>query len=170
MNYQLKWITATEINNAYFTINTSKDGVHFEKLTTLSGKGNSNTTQHYDFLDRNSTNGITYYQLLQTDFDGTTEIVGYVEITRGEIATLNTINLFPNPVNEQLTIQYSQNNNQPVNISFTNSTGQLMLTKSYEAQNGFNEIQMNTVSLSKGVYVITVDTGTEVYYQKLMKQ
>lgn len=167
---QLKWVTATEINNAYFTVNTSKDGINFEKLITLNGNGNSNTTQHYDFLDRHSTNGTTYYQLLQTDFDGTTEIVGYVEITRGEIVNLNTINLFPNPVNGQLTIQFNQNGNQPVNISFTSLSGQLILSEMYEAQSGANELQINTASLSKGVYLVAIDTGTEVYYQKLMKQ
>jgi len=168
---QLKWVTATEINNDYFTINTSKDGLHFEKLTTINGKGNSNTTQGYSFLDRNSTNGTTYYQLVQTDFDGTTEIAGYVEVIRGEIATLNTINLYPNPVNEQLTIQFTQNNNQPVNVSLTNLSGQLILSKIFEVQqNGVSELQLNTVAISKGVYLITVDTGTQVYYQKLMKQ
>jgi len=167
---QLKWITATEINNAYFTINTSKDGLHFKKLTTLNGTGNSNTHKAYNFLDRAATAGITYYQLIQTDFDGTTTTAGYVEVERGEATNFNTINLYPNPVNEQLTIQINQNTNEFVNISLTNLQGQLMFNKVYDAQVGSNELQLNTESLSKGIYVVAIDNGTTVYYQKLMKQ
>jgi len=167
---QLKWVTATEINNDYFTINSSKDGIHFEKVTSLSGKGNSNTPEAYSFKDRNANADITYYQLIQTDFDGTTTIAGYTEVARGESESFNTINLYPNPMNEQLTIQLNQLNNQPVNVNLTNLQGQLILNKVYNVQQGFNELQLSTVNLSKGIYMVTIDNGATVYYQKLVKQ
>lgn len=167
---QLKWITATEINNDYFTINTSKDGANFEKLITLEGNGNSNSAKNYSFIDRNAEDGTTYYQLLQTDFDGMVNIAAYLEITRGEkLETNHTINLYPNPVNEELTIQFSQTNYQPVNINLTNLQGHLILSKIYNVQQGVNEFQLSTVSLSKGIYMIAIDNGAEVYYQKLVK-
>jgi len=169
-NY-LKWSTATEINNDYFTIATSKDGINFEKLTTLSGNGNSNTPQYYKFLDRNTIVGTTYYQLLQTDFDGTTTIEGHIEIERREIGNNSfVINLFPNPVSEQLNLQFNQTNNQPINISLTNLLGKTVLTETYNALKGFNEVQLNTSNLSKGVYFLTIYNGLETHYQKLVKQ
>ena len=35
------WETATEINNDHFTIERSKDGTNFEKVTDVQGAGNS---------------------------------------------------------------------------------------------------------------------------------
>jgi len=167
---QLKWETATEINNSHFTINTSKDGVYFEELATISGQGNSSTVQAYNFIDRNATDGITYYQLQQTDFDGVATIEGYVEIQRGEVANINSINLYPNPVNEQLTIQFIETNSQPINVSLTNLQGQIIFVRSFDVQQASNDIQLNTATLSKGVYLIAIDNGADVYYQKLVKQ
>ncbi|NRA10572.1 MAG: hypothetical protein HRT57_01295 [Crocinitomicaceae bacterium] len=56
---QLNWSTASEINNDLFTVERSKDGA-----------GNANSTLTYYDLDRNPLNGISYYRLKQTDFDG----------------------------------------------------------------------------------------------------
>ena len=66
----LSWATASEINNAYFTIQRSMDGITFSDLVFINGKGNSNTLSNYSYLDKNPLNGLTYYRLKQTDFNG----------------------------------------------------------------------------------------------------
>ena len=49
----LQWTTATEINNDFFSLYHSTDGVHFEAIAEIDGRGTSSQTQHYQFLHRN---------------------------------------------------------------------------------------------------------------------
>src|SRR6185437_13532998 len=69
---ELTWSTASETNNKIFTIERSKDGVTFQPIATVPGAGNSTTTHNYTYTDESPFNGINYYRLSQTDFDGQT--------------------------------------------------------------------------------------------------
>jgi hypothetical protein len=66
----LEWITATELNNDHFNLERSGDGLVFSSIGTLPGAGNSNSLLHYDFTDYEPLNGIAYYRLKQTDYNG----------------------------------------------------------------------------------------------------
>ena len=66
----IAWSTASESNNDYFTIEKSVDGIYFESLANINGAGNSNTIKNYNFTDKYPYNGINYYRLKQTDFNG----------------------------------------------------------------------------------------------------
>ncbi|MCZ4409813.1 autotransporter-associated beta strand repeat-containing protein [Cryomorphaceae bacterium 1068] len=79
------WITASEINNDFFTVERSKDGSSWEEVGTVEGAGDSNTELAYAFVDDAPYSGISYYRLRQTDFDGTTTVseIRAVEILQG---------------------------------------------------------------------------------------
>ncbi len=66
----LKWSTATELNNAFFTVERSTDGVNFSSLTQVTGAGNSSTVRTYAFTDKDPVPGNNFYRVRQTDFDG----------------------------------------------------------------------------------------------------
>ncbi|MBI5217670.1 MAG: hypothetical protein HY958_01900, partial [Bacteroidia bacterium] len=51
----LEWSTATETNNAYFTIERSSDAQNWELIATVNGAGNSNTVLNYSYTDQLST-------------------------------------------------------------------------------------------------------------------
>ncbi len=67
----LQWVTASELNNDYFTLERSVDGVNFEAIHYEPGAGNSNEALSYSYSDYVAENGIYYYRLKQTDYDGT---------------------------------------------------------------------------------------------------
>ncbi len=69
-NNELFWITATEFNNDYFTVEKTLDGIDFEIVGIENGAGNSNQYLNYSMVDYNVRNIINYYRLKQTDFDG----------------------------------------------------------------------------------------------------
>jgi hypothetical protein len=69
-NNLLKWTTASEKNNDYFTIEKTKDGIQFDVIGIQSGAGNSIETNNYSFTDSDVYNIINYYRLKQTDYDG----------------------------------------------------------------------------------------------------
>lgn len=67
----LSWITATELNNDYFILERSWDGVNWEKIAVMNGAGTSTTPVSYNFEDYDfELNRINYYRLTQVDNDG----------------------------------------------------------------------------------------------------
>ena len=64
-NVLLDWTTATEINNDYFTIERSADGINFEKVGNVPSQamgGNSTSNLYYNLVDENPLSGISYYR------------------------------------------------------------------------------------------------------------
>ena len=48
---ELKWATASETNNNYFTVERSTDGITWEIAGIVRGAGNSAATRNYEFVD-----------------------------------------------------------------------------------------------------------------------
>jgi hypothetical protein len=67
---ELDWSTASEKNNAYFTVLRSSDGLHFEELMRVDAVGNSVVRNDYRTADKSPLRGLSYYRLRQTDEDG----------------------------------------------------------------------------------------------------
>ena len=66
----LDWVTASEDNNDYFTIEKTKDGINWEIVVREPGAGNSSIQRSYTSVDFNVESIINYYRLKQTDYDG----------------------------------------------------------------------------------------------------
>jgi hypothetical protein len=67
---ELIWQTASELNNDYFCIERSSNGVDWKVLETIEGAGISNESLSYQTYDPYPLKGISYYRLKQTDYDG----------------------------------------------------------------------------------------------------
>ena|GEM_PF-2215033 len=75
---ELRWVTATEINNDYFTIERSNDLRMWEVLGFVDGSGTTSRPVSYSFIDTQPLIGIGYYRMKQTDFDGQYKYYGPV--------------------------------------------------------------------------------------------
>ena len=76
----LNWTTASEINNAFFTIEKSYNGIDFEWVGRQEGTSPSIQIVNYSFTDYNILKTINYYRLKQTDFDGKSEYSSTISI------------------------------------------------------------------------------------------
>lgn len=90
----LKWSTATETNNDYFTVQRSRDGVSFEEVLRVRGAGNSVVTLNYMTTDIHPFSGESFYRLKQTDFNGTFK---YSNITTVDMKDRFYSRIYPNP-------------------------------------------------------------------------
>lgn len=107
---QLRWTTAQEINNDYFTIEHSTDGTDWDELYTVKGAGNSEYYLTYDTTDISPSQGTNLYRVRQTDFDGTSSVSPVKEVSFQNM----TLEVFPNPArdivnivtNQESTLQY----------------------------------------------------------------
>ena len=71
---EVEWVTASQSNNNYFTVERSIDGYNWTELTKVPGCGNCNSNMEYKVIDENPHLGLSYYRLIQTDYDGVFEI------------------------------------------------------------------------------------------------
>jgi len=76
----LTWSTASEMNNDYFTIEQSDDGIEWKNIAEVNGAGSSTNINHYEFSHFNFNNILNYYRLSQTDFDGTKRVFSTISI------------------------------------------------------------------------------------------
>ena len=95
---QLRWQTASEINNDFFTLERSFDAKTFVPIGRVEGKGNTSEKTTYSFTDYPGVSGLVYYRLSQTDFDGTSETFDIISVNYELSAT--GITAWPNPVTD----------------------------------------------------------------------
>lgn len=100
---ELRWKTASENNNDYFTVEKSTDGEDFNLVQTVEGAGNSTTVNQYMIMDYDFVYGINYYRLKQTDFDGKetlSNIIAINNVNNSNKEVINIINLTGQTVKE----------------------------------------------------------------------
>lgn len=92
---ELEWITSSEYNNDYFTIQRTPDGKVFEDIAIVDGAGTTQEQQFYSFVDRSPYKGTSYYRLKQTDFDGKFEYSDIISMRYGKkgVLLMKTYNL-----------------------------------------------------------------------------
>jgi hypothetical protein len=76
----LEWTTASEVNNDYFLLERSTDGITWRTINKSSGSGNSNTLIDYSFSDYDFENTINYYRLSQVDYNGASETFDIIDV------------------------------------------------------------------------------------------
>jgi hypothetical protein len=75
-----EWSTATEQDNAFFTVERSSDARHFMAVGEIAGAGNSSALLHYSWLDARPLPGLSYYRLRQTDINGVSSLSPMVAV------------------------------------------------------------------------------------------
>ncbi|MCH8330008.1 MAG: T9SS type A sorting domain-containing protein [Bacteroidetes bacterium] len=110
----IMWTTASEINNDYYTIERSSDGINYEEIGLIGGAGNSQQTMNYNYFDEDPLYGISYYRLKQTDFDGKQEVFSPITLNNNLYVTSSQeLTIYPNPTdgNSTINVMYTNSNN-----------------------------------------------------------
>ncbi len=151
---KLIWSTANESNNKDFTIERSKDGENWEEAFTIEGTGNSNNKMNYSQWDHYPLNGVSYYRLKQTDYDGkfTYSWTRKVDIESGFI-----FKVYPNPSKGEFIVEMEEPEKASVNLF--NSLGQPVSTTQTIIS---GSIIVSVPYNNKGVYHLQVDNGKDV--------
>ena len=160
---QLFWETASEINNDYFTILRSNDGITFEPIAQIAGSGNSSENTQYSYLDESLYSGITYYKLCQTDYDGKqsfSPIITYIP-QKSNFEILKYYNT--NKDNCTIELQFSDYDNSN-NFMITNISGEVLFQQIF--QNTSYEVL--NIQLSPGIYIIINSTDKTTYKERIM--
>jgi len=101
----LKWTTATETNNDFFTMERSVDAFTWNIIGNVAGAGNSDVELTYQLIDEQPLDGLNYYRLKQIDFDGTFE---YSQVISAQFG-IQELLIYPNPASNSVTITSGRN-------------------------------------------------------------
>lgn len=138
----LSWITGSEKNNDFFTIERTVDGIAYEEVARIEGQGNSSSKTSYEYTDARPLSGISYYRLKQTDFNGESEVfeVKSVNIERGELVS----NVYPNPTAFNKTTVFIAQTNANVTVNVRNILGQILFSKEVDSKSNdvYEEIEL----------------------------
>ncbi|MDQ3190803.1 MAG: T9SS type A sorting domain-containing protein [Bacteroidota bacterium] len=157
----LDWTTQTEINNDYFTLERSSDGREFISLGKIKGAGNSQTPKDYNFMDKKPQEGINYYRLKQTDFDGT---VSYSELIPLENVSERIVQaIYPNPSAGNYNIEISSPIYGNVRLEIIDTYGRTVLVKNSILEKGLSTLQIEARNLAQGIYMLKISMDNTEY-------
>lgn len=154
-NVELKWSTATELNNRGFEIQRSINGSQFATVAFVEGQGTTTEIQQYSFTDRNVESRVNYaYRLKQIDYNGDYEFSQVVNI--GFTLPLEFVleQNYPNPFNPSTSIAYAVPVKSNVTLEVYNLIGQKIVTLvEGQVEAGKHTAQFNASSMSSGIYL-----------------
>jgi Secretion system C-terminal sorting domain len=165
----LKWTTASEINNDYFTIEKSSDAINWGVIGIISGAGNSNTLLNYQFIDDNPQSETNYYRLKQSDFNGDFKYFKIVSVENCNNQSDN-ITVYPNPVTNTLQLTIASVNDANARIKIYDLLGNIIQQEVLTPLNeGNNKININVERLPKAMYVLVLEKEGQQYQLKFTK-
>ncbi len=165
---RLDWVTASEINNQYFTVERSVDGTDFEPMQMLDGAGTTTSIRNYETIDEKPLQGISYYRLKQTDFDGK---FSYSEKVPVDFSEKNDIfYLQPNPANDEVALIFSALEKSTYRIQIYHADGVCCLKNVVVANSGMNQTKLDISGLPKGVYIVVLEDDSSHRVSRLVHQ
>ncbi len=163
----LKWSTASELNNDYFQIERSADARNYEAIGTVDGSGNSSSSHNYSFSDEQPLPGTSYYRLKQVDFDNT------YSFSNMESVNCNTtlgLFLYPNPSRDETHLQIESSAATTVTCVVISMSGKTIFLQEVKVIEGTNEILLDNSQVMPGVYDVAVISRDKVLHSLLVIQ
>lgn len=169
---ELKWITASETNNAGFAVE-KKTGDAWKQIGYVKGHGTTTEQQSYMFSETSSA-GQYFYRLKQIDLDGSFKYSNTVDVTiklsPGEYQLSQN---YPNPFNPTTTISFVVKNTEHVTVAVHNALGQ-EVERLFDGIANADEqymLSFEAKNLSSGVYFYSLrsESMNEMKKMSLMK-
>ena len=158
---KLYWSTASEVDNDYFTLERSCDGLNFEAVDNIDGSGNTSQPVQYTYTDESPVGGINYYRLSQTDFEGAQKTFDPISVKiDDDAAILSVVNIYPNPFNGDFLLTYHSVDKETTLVEILNAKGKSVYSESVKSGSGVNVYDFNSkMQLTQGIYFVTLSQG-----------
>ncbi len=165
---ELHWVTLTEENNAFFTIERSADGVEFDPILFLDGAGDSNKINRYSITDDTPLNGRFYYRLKQTDFNG---LFSYSEVISVEVEkefNAPHLSLHNNPAQRGETVSVIRQNRIRQSLIIRDINGRIVFNLELKATDGLKIPLEIDQRFNAGVYLVSLIQEGMISTRKLI--
>lgn len=173
----LIWTTATEVNNDYFTVERSKNLDQFIEIARVKGAGNSNTTNNYQITDNSPLEGLSYYRLKQTDFDGAFTYSQIVPVTYSKVKIISDkpglfsgVIVYPNPGAGLFNVNFENENTGIYRFTVFDITGRRVYFSQKSFEKGNNTLPLHLEELDNGTYILFIEAQDRKVSHKIVLQ
>jgi hypothetical protein len=164
---KLKWSTASEINNDYYSVERSGDAINFESIGTIDGSGSSATAHQYSFVDEQPLPGVNYYRLKQVDFDGTST---YSSVQSTICTSQLGLFVYPNPSHDVTHLQIQSSSSKEVSCVVASMSGEIVLNEVIKLSGPIDEILFDNSKVTPGIYDVMVFSCDQLLHTLLVIQ
>ncbi|MFN0274626.1 MAG: T9SS type A sorting domain-containing protein, partial [Chitinophagales bacterium] len=115
------------------------------------------------------------YALLVTNAAGCSQLSNtvYAQVItckEGEdLFATSDMSLYPNPANNNITMNYVSQNNAAARVRFLGISGAVVYEMNYEMKGGINDLLMDISMLEAGIYIAEIQSGSNVSFGKFVK-
>jgi hypothetical protein len=150
----IRWTTASEYNASHFSVQTSRDGQNWTEVAQIEAAGTSNQTTNYFYQDM-MIGGVSYYRLVQVDFDGEYEVFGPISVDC-EISE-SSMKVYPNPTDADFTVLIQTTETfENATIELVDLSGRSVQVKQMNITPGSTMIKFETDNINPGTYIVRI--------------
>jgi hypothetical protein len=169
------WVTASENNTSHFEIELARGNEdfrqnHFVKIGAVNSMGNSNSAQHYSFVDVEANKyGVRYYRLKIIDIDGT---FTYSEVRSVVFDDEIKWKVYPNPSSGLFEVVIQAADGDDVMIKVHDLNGRLVREIKLKATAFVQKIMVDLEGskYSAGMYLLEVSAGQRKQVFRVIKK
>lgn len=169
---ELIWETVREENNRAFYIEKSADGINYETIGKINSLGQSSGIFSYKFNDLSFEIKPVYYRIKQVDINGFQSFSKVIfSDCKSEIQSEYEVALFPNPSENNTTIEFYLSRTDNILIEVSDEIGKVILNKKInesELNEGKNSVDLNVSEYAPGFYNVKVTVGNNIKTLKLI--
>ena len=158
MDGLLQWTTTNDKNVRRFIIQKSGDGNLYNDLDSVPALSDTGSVHSYRYTDPHLLPGTDYYRLRMVDVDGR---FTWSPVRALDAPGLSSLSVYPNPVEDgKLYVSSTVNIRQ---LRLTDVSGKVLLKQTVQGYQYTLAVGM----ISRGIYLLAVDTDTGTTVQKV---
>ncbi len=85
-----------------------------------------------------------------------------------DVAVLEQLSLFPNPAHDQVNLRFIATTTGTYNVTLYNATGKTVVEQKAQFNEGENAATFDVLNFPRGLYIVKVSNGDEIYTQKVV--
>jgi hypothetical protein len=163
----LQWTTSNEVDNLFYAVMRSDDGVHFTQLVMLPAIGGNGGGAAYTFSDPNPVGLQTWYRIDM--------INGSARRNSGLVLLSNSnlsfeVRTVQNPFTDHISVELTAPVNGVANIGLVDMYGRYLRHYRQALSQGLNSFTLYDLGgLPAGTYAMQIQCGGQVVSRKLVK-
>jgi len=164
----LNWQVTQELNMKEYDVERASSNLQFSYLGAVQAT-NSTLNHTYSYTDANALSGISgslYYRLKQVNKDGSISYSNVIKVSGSSGALSIKV---VNPFNNIVQLHISSPVTQTMQAAIYDLQGRKIAELGTQSlSTGDNLVNMQAGGLPKGIYILTVTTGSTVYKYKIL--